>query len=472
MIYIDKQKKEPLYAQIYNQLKEDIVGGVLETGTILTGSRTLAKTLAVSRNTIDNAYSQLLAEGYVKSKKGVGLIVVPVPKLTNLVSKHKKNNLESNDDNHTKSQKNVVYDLTNVGHSNELFPKKIWKKFTLDSLKELDLEQKLSLLQDKQGDYFLRQELIKYLAKFRGVHCEANQVIITSGLQQSLSYSCTLLESEKKFVYMEEPGYVKARTIFEHNHLTIESVPVDAEGLIVSALPEDSKALGVYTTPSHQFPTGAVMPISRRISLLNWATSNNSYIFEDDFDSELRYYSKPIPSLQSIDTNERVIYLGTFSKGLSPSLRMSYMILPSHLVPAYKEKFEFYNSSVPLLNQSIVAKLISSGEYEKHMRRMNQVFRKRLAVFLEVFKTFSGNIKISSNVSGQYFLLQFSNEINQPKMIQLAEEYGVRVYSSMQFWHDKAACPPNSLFLGFSKISVSEIPDCLQRLQLAWKDYL
>lgn len=453
MIYIDRKQNKPLYVQIYQQLKKEIVTGIIDTGTILAGSRGLAKTLGVSRNTVDTAYSQLLAEGYVKSKKGIGLIVVAVPKLNSSFMTHKISKAVSANRRHREPQPHIIYDLTNVGHSQDLFPKKIWRKFTLDSLDLLEKEQKLSLLQNKQGDPFLRQELIKYLAKFRGVECVADQLIITSGLQQSLSYLCFLLESDKNLVLMEEPGYIKARTIFEHHHLDIQSIPIDNEGLLASKLPKNNHTLGVYTTPSHQFPTGAVMSISRRIELLNWASAHNTYIFEDDFDSELRYYSHPIPSLQSIDRNERVIYLGTFSKGLSPSLRMSYMILPPHLVPVYKEKFVAYNSSVPLLNQYTVAKLIESGEYERHIRRMNQIFKKRLEVFIEEFKTFSINVDLSSNVSGQYFLLHFSKEINQQEMIQLAEKNGVRVYSTMQFWHDKAACPPYSLFWDLVKSS-------------------
>ncbi|MGM0124828.1 GntR family transcriptional regulator/MocR family aminotransferase [Enterococcus sp. AZ194] len=472
MIYIDRKVSTPLYVQIYQQLKNEIVTGIIPTGTLLAGSRTLAKTLGVSRNTVDVAYSQLLAEGYVNAKKGVGLLVISVPKLNSSLPSSKQPKASKTIHRHKESQPHIIYDLTNVGHSQDLFPKKIWRKFTLDSLDLLEEEQKLSVLQDKQGDSFLRQALIKYLAKFRGVQCEEDQLVITGGLQQSLNYLCLLLEGKKNLVLMEEPGYIKARTIFEHHHLAIKSIPIDKEGLLVSQLPTNEPFLGIYTTPSHQFPTGAVMPISRRIDLLNWASANNTYIFEDDFDSELRYYSHPIPSLQSIDQNERVIYLGTFSKGLSPSLRMSYLILPPHLVTEYQTKFVAYNSSVPLLNQYTVAKLIESGEYERHMRRMNQIFKKRADTFVEEFKSFGQNVELSSNVSGQYFLLHFSKEIDQQKMIQLAENNGVRVYSTMQFWHDKAACPPHSLFLGFSKILVSEIPDCVSRLKVAWKEYL
>ncbi len=287
-------------------------------------------------------------------------------------------------------------------------------------------------------------------------------------MQQALEYACKLLSAENKIILVEEPGFNKAMAVFKNNGLDIHTVPVDDKGVVVSELPELLNPCALYLTPSHQFPTGVTLSIGRRYELLAWAKRNNVYIIEDDFDSELRYYSKPIPSLQSIDAENKVIYIGTFSKALSPSIRMGYMILPPQLLDIYLKKFENYNSTVPLLNQYVIACLIENGQYDRHVRRLNNIFRRRLEKFLEGFSDVKDKVEISSNGSGQYFLLKFSARTDQNMLIQKALEKGVRVYPTMQFWQEKAACPPNTLFLGFGKIDLKDIPDCINRLREAW----
>lgn len=473
MIFVVKESREPLYMQIYQQVKMEIVKGIMKEGDILAGSRGLAKTLSVSRNTVDSAYSQLLAEGYITPKKGVGYAVTSLPVLKikprvpscgytgQIVSDHE-----------IPGKKDVLYDLTNGSHTNDLFPKTLWRKYTLECLDLLDRENKLASHLDQQGELYLRQNLLSYLVRIRGVRCNENQMIITCGIQQSLEYLCSLFSDKKVCVIMEEPGYHKAAAVFQNNGLDILTVPTDENGLVVSGLPVQSENYVIYSTPSHQFPTGVTMPIKRRLELLQWVKDHNAYILEDDFDSELRYYAKPIPSLQSIDEEERVIYLGTFSKALSPAIRMGYMILPPQLLKLYLEKFRDYNSTAPVLNQYTIARLIETGEYDRHIRRLNHVFRKRLERFNDEFSDVKDKLKISGNGSGQYFLLEFSSMADQVRLINKALEYGVRVYPTMQFWQEKADCPPNTIFLGFSKIDLKDIPDCVRRLKAAWSEWL
>ena len=436
MIYLDRQSKIPLYSQIYDQIKRDILNGNLKEEELLIGSRAFADVLGVSRNTVNTAYSQLIAEGYVVSVKGTGLRVRQVPSLAIKKESIKKSSPASI--NHEKTNSKIVYDLTNSSQTSDLFPKKLWKRYTVECLDFLTDESKLASYQEKQGELYLRKNLLTYLRKIRGVHCEERQIVITCGLQQ----------------------------------IKIKTVPIDENGLIVADLPYNNNIRAIYTTPSHQFPTGATLTIDRRYKLLEWAERNDSFILEDDFDSELRYYSKPIPALQSIDENDRVVYLGTFSKTLSPSIRMGYMILPPHLCQRYLELFEPYNSTVPLLNQYVVARLIETGHYERHIRRLNQTFRKRLEQFTKELDDVKDKIKISSNGSGQYFLLTFTQPVEQSQLIDSALNHGVKVYSTMKFWQEKAACPPNTLFLGFSKIDLVDIPDCVARLKQAWSKWL
>ncbi len=471
MIFINKDGKEPLYMQIYLQIKNEIIDGILKEGEVLAGSRSMAKTLGVSRNTVDNAYSQLLMEGYITPERGIGYTVLEVPTLPKsfrpLYMEAPPKPKADND-----ASQHVVYDLTNSSHTSDLFPKRLWRRYTLECLDRLEQEERLSIHLDKQGELYLRRNLRDYLGRIRGVCCSVEQIIITSGIQQSLDIICKLLPQTSPMIFMEEPGYNKAAAVFMNAGRVVQTFPVDDNGLVVSKLPALRTVGATYVTPSHQFPTGAILPIGRRYELLKWAVENDSYIIEDDFDSEQRYYSKPVPSLQSIDTDDRVIYLGTFSKALSPSIRMGYMILPMKLMKSYLNKFQYYNSTAPLLNQYIIGKLIETGQYDRHIRRLNRVFKKRLECFRAEFSNANDKIRISSNGTGQYFLLQFSENVTQEVLIEEALRYGVKVYSTMQFWQDKAECPPNTLFLGLSKIDIDDIPDCVMRLKKAWAKWL
>lgn len=475
MVFINKDSKELLYMQIYQQIKKEIMDSTRKEGEVLTGSRSMAKMLGVSRNTVDNAYSQLLLEGYIAPKQGVGYIILKVPKMSNSCRKQfvdKVPTLQILDGNTKGNRQQIVYDLTNSSHTSDLFPKRLWRRYTLECLDILEKESRLSIHIDKMGELYLRHNLRTYLERIRGVRCVEEQIVITSGIQQSLDFICKLLPQERSVLLMEEPGYNKAAAVFTNAGLVIKTVSVDDNGLVVSKMPSMQTVCAVYTTPSHQFPTGAILPIGRRYELLRWAKVNDAYIIEDDFDSEQRYYAKPIPSLQSIDTDDRVIYLGTFSKALSPSLRMGYMILPPKLMKLYLTKFQNYNSTAPLLNQYIIAKLIESGQYDRHIRRVNHIFRKRLECFQTEFADISKKLEIFSNGTGQYFLLKFQEDVTQEVLIEEAQRYGVQVYSTMQFWQDKADCPPNTLFLGFSKIDIKDISDCVMRLKMAWSKWL
>lgn len=468
MIYIDQEKEEPLYIQIYDQIRHDILSGNLKENQVLTGSRTLAKTLQISRNTVDNAYSQLCAEGYITPQKGIGYVVMPIPKILN-----KKSPVIQNKRPDDKILvKHIKYDLTNSSFTSDLFPKKLWKKFTPVCLDMLDNESKLRPYQDKNGSQYLRSHLLKYLHKIRGVSCTEDQIIITCGFQNALNIICELILQGNATVLVEEPGFDKATSVFRNNGCNVKAMPIDDQGLITSQLPCQNDIQAVYTTPSHQFPTGVTMPIGRRYELLHWANEHNAYIIEDDFDSELRYYARPVPSLQSVDLHDCVIYLGTFFKAISPSIRKGYMILPPKLKKTYDEKYQNYSSTVPLLNQLIIGKLLETEQYDRHVRKLNQIFRKRLELFYKELSDVQDKIKISSNGSGQYFLLKFSETVNQEELIASAFNHGVQVYSTMNFWQEKADCPPNTLFLGFSKIRLEDIPDCVKRLKSAWKTWL
>ena len=270
MIHLDKTKTDPLYIQLYSQIKQEILEGTIKEGDVLSGSRVLAKTLCVSRNTVDNAYGQLVAEGYIVAERGIGYRVQKVPELPKR-NTHFSAVQHQQHEHHDTNTENIVYDLTNSSHTSDLFPKALWRKYTLECMERLSQEARLSIHLDKQGEEYLRHHLRLYLERIRGVHCLEEQIVITCGLQQSLDYICKILCEENSTILMEEPGYNKATAVFQNNGLRIQTAPIDQNGLIVQNLPvaQDIKAL--YCTPSHQFPTGAVLPIGRRYELLSWA---------------------------------------------------------------------------------------------------------------------------------------------------------------------------------------------------------
>lgn len=470
MFQINKDSHMPLYKQLYQTMKRDIEQQTLKRQEKLPGTRTLAKQLRVSRITVEKAYNQLCEEGYIEVKPRSGFYVAQLPTPFSSYNNITAQQVVTEPNKEQASVREPKYDLTNSSHTSNLFPKKVWKKYMLEALDTLDQEEMISTLQNMDGEVVLKQNLMQYLSKIRGVSCTIDQIIITSGIQQSIDYLCKITQRTSNNILIENPSYPKARAIFEHNDMTMQTAELDEQGIQLHQIPQQTKFDLIYTTPSHQFPTGVVMSIQRRHELLQFAEQHDAFIIEDDYDSELRYYNQPIPALQSIDYLDRVVYMGTFSKVLSPSLRMGYMILPKQLVKRFKDKFRMYNSTVSLLNQHIVAKILASGEYDRIVRRMNSIFKKRFETFQQAFAQFQISIQLSQSLSGQYLLIEFDHSINQQEMINKALEQGVKVYSTMEFWQDQADCPDNALFLGFSKIDVVNITDCVERLRRAWEE--
>ncbi len=466
MIYIDKDADIPLYEQIYVQIKSGITSGSIKGGTRLFGIRTLSKALGVARNTVDRAYNQLAVEGYICPRVGSGFVVED--SMESLLKDACLDTvfLERGMQDLPQKNKKIEYDFQYGAFQAELFPSVLWKKH-MGKVLSTAASSNIMQYSDKQGNFFLRRELRTYLHQSRGVLCSEDQIVIGCGLHYSLDILCKLFGTNKK-IAMEEPGYYGARQIFQNNGFPLYAILAGKDGLKLSSL-DRAEVCAAYVTPSHQFPYGTVLSIYKRKELLKWATEKHVYIIEDDYDSEYRYDANPVPSLQSFDRNDRVIYIGTFSKSLSPALRVNYMVLPKRLLANYHRLFSSYSSPVSWLTQEVLARYLASGEYARNVRKMCAIYEKRHDVFVqEVSKQFGKHVVLYGRGAGLHFLLEFSEGLKTYWLIRKAAEAGVQVYPVRPFWNRSENCPENLIFMGYSLLNEEKIREGIAILRRIW----
>lgn len=376
-IPLDPTGKVPLYQQLYRWFRDAILAGRYPPNTRLPSTRGLARELRLARNTVDTAFAQLLAEGYIESKRGAGtfvahtlpdeilqarqhLHVAPVPR---------------------KQEPNVpplAFALAFNPHAPafDAFPVALWSKLVARHARSFP--RKLMGYTDTAGLWELRVAIADYLNTGRAVNCSPHQVLIVNGSQQALDLSARVLLKRGDAVWMEDPGYFGARGALENNGAQLVPVPIDAEGLNVEAgMQRAPHARAAYVTPSFQFPLGVTMSLTRRLALLEWAQKNNAWILEDDYNSEYRYTERPLGSLQGLDTQARVIYLGTFSKVLFPALRLAYLVVPDALIDSFVQARLLSAIHSPMLEQRVVAEFITEGHFARHLRRMRTLYAER-----------------------------------------------------------------------------------------------
>lgn len=468
MIVLNIDSKVPLYLQIYEQLKEKIISGQISEGSKLYSTRTLSATLNVSRNTVEIAYLQLCSEGYVYSKAGSGFIVEKLD--STILSKLKKedfNNIEG----HKKIlpeasyNDNYNYDFQYGILSAPDFPLRLWKRISNKCLASISAENMTSYNASK-GELDLQIEIMKYLNKSRGVSCNPEQVIVASGIEYCLSLLCQLFRED--LIALEDPGYIGAKNIFINNGYNVIPISLEKDGINLEEL-ENSPAKIVYVTPSHQFPTGSVMPIQKRLKLLDWAIRKNGVIIEDDYDGDLRYNSRPIPSIQSIDSKETVIYIGTFSKALSPSLRLNYMVLPQSWLERYDKLFNRYQSSVPIIQQKIIQQFMHLGHWDRHLRKISLSNKRKHDMLIHTIQELMGDkVTIHGKNAGLHILLEFNNGLCEEELIKRAKNHGVKVSPVSIFWMKPDEYPNNMVLLGFGGMSESDIVEGIKILNEAW----
>jgi GntR family transcriptional regulator/MocR family aminotransferase len=378
-----KDDDVPLHRQLYSEIRKAILTGRLRPKERIPSSRYLAKSLEISRTTVTNCYDQLQSEGYIETVMGSGTFVCSQLPDDLLVSSGVEGNYKINSPQIILSEYGVSLKNVDTSRRKELdlsinfsygcpaldmFPMKIWRKL-LSRHCSFDSDW-LDYASNTLGDKGLREAIAIYISRFRAVKCEPEQILITNGTQQALSLIVRILINKGDVITLEDPGYPSARKIFLSQEAQLLPIAVDSDGLIVKQLMQHNSPSLVYITPSHQFPTGAILSLPRRLELLNWAQQTEALIIEDDYDSEYRYGEKPIPSLQGLDTSQSVIYIGTFSKVLFPSLRIGYIVLPQKLVPVFNSAKWLADRQLPTLEQLVLADFIQEGHLERHTRRM------------------------------------------------------------------------------------------------------
>lgn len=401
----DETRKSPYYIQLYEYIKNAILQGEIAEGERLPSLRNLAKSTGLSITTIEQAYNQLLVEGYIFSKAQSGYYASHIFSDTSSAV-HETSTVLSNK--LSTLEDAIDLDTLMMQYDPDCFDFNKWKKCMNKILTEFS--SALLFEGDPQGERGLRNEITKYLYMSRGVHCSPNQIVIGAGTQQITNQLATLLRKLSiDHVALEDPGYVPVRNIFRDRGFAITPVKVASNGLTIEKLPANIRA-AAYVSPSNNAFTGSVMPIGRRYELLNWAQENDSYIIEDDYDSELRYFGRPIPALKSLDQNGRVIYLGSFSSTLFAAVKISYMVLPEAFANIFSAIVSDYSQTCSKMEQLTLAMFMETGYYQTHIKKLRKLYSQKLLKVTEVFaREASDFVKVKDTASGINITLQINS---------------------------------------------------------------
>jgi len=420
---LKKSPGVPLYEALYRCIREDILSGTLKPGEKLPSKRALAQNLEVSKITVETAYNQLLAEGYIRSEEKRGYFVEKVERHAQISPSVRSREPEQTEE--------CLLDLTANGTGH--FPFSVWTRLQREVI--LDYGEKLLSPLPNQGIPELRQAIADHLAAFRGMHVDPDNILIGAGTDFLYNLLIQLLGREKIYA-VEEPGYGKIRKVYAAAGVRCVSAPMDALGVRPDSL-EDADVL--HCSPSHHFPTGLVTPVSRRLALLEWAR-DGKWIIEDDYDSEFRFDAHPKPAMQSLDHQGRVIYMNTFSKSLAPSIRISYMILPGGLMAQFRQRLGFYSCTVPSFEQYTLARFLSRGHFEKHINRMRKFYKNRRNTVVSLLENcvFFEKLTILEQDAGLHFLLKVDTPLSDRELTRRLEQAGIRIRALSDYYHDRS----------------------------------
>ena len=455
---LDKSAKRTLTKQLYEGIKKDILTGKLKAGEKLPSKRILSQHLKISIITVENAYEQLLAEGYIMSRERSGYYVCKIDTMTVAEDDSTRGVVHQDSE---KAQPDFVMDFRTNRISASGFPCTVMSKIMRQVLSE-----KRGLLEPLEfcGVAQLREAIARYLYHFREISVSPDQIVVGAGTEYLYHLIIQLLGRDKCYA-LETPGYNKIARIYDCNDVRYRYVPVDKEGLSAEYL-RNTDAQIIHISPSHHFPTGVVMPIRRRQELLRWAEeSEGRYVIEDDYDSEFRFSGQPIAPLFSLDT-KKVIYINTFSKSITPAVRISYMILPVQLMEKYKKNMSFYSCSVSGIEQYMLARFISEGYFERHINRMKTQYRAKRDALIKALKesSFSEKIRISEENAGLHFLMKIQTDLSDEEICRRASQRGIRVAFLSEYMQEYSKDAQHTMVVNYSGLEEERLLEAIDIL--------
>ncbi|MGG6239511.1 PLP-dependent aminotransferase family protein [Nodosilinea sp. AN01ver1] len=473
---LDPHSPTPYYQQIYEALRQAILTGRLSARQRLPSTRALATSLGVSRATVTQSYDQLLSEGYLQTVVGSGTYVCdelpedllhsPAPEIASIspsppvsLSAYGRRLVDFADSPTPEPAAQISFRYGRPAL--DQFPLALWRQLLVRRCRSGNW---LDYATDPMGYWPLREAIAAYLSQARAVHCQPDHILITNGTQQALDLATRVLVSAGDAIALEEPSYLSARRVFTSQGAILHPIPVDELGLDVDKLAQTTAPIRlVYVTPSHQFPTGAVLSLPRRLALLAWAQQTGSLIFEDDYDSEYRYAGRPIPALQGLGLGQSVLYVGTFSKVLFPSLRVGYMVLPPALVPLFRRAKWLSDRQVPGLEQAVLADFIVEGHLERHIRRMRSLYdQRRQALVAALTQHFGCRVTVLGENAGLHVMVRFHTKISEAELIARAARVGVGLISaSPQYLGQR---PGHEFIFSYTELDENAIVTGIQRL--------
>ena len=484
-IQLEHSSSIPLYMQLYEQLRRAILSGQLQAEVRLPSTRDLAATLRVSRNTVKAAFDQLLAEGYIEGRVGAGTYVASVPV---------ESTMQVQADVHSSSCPLIVPPVLSKNGTSLLaqnilldrqhkqlrafrpcvpaldaFPTEIWSRLMTRHWRNPDP----SLLNygEAQGYRPLRELIADYLRLSRAIRCVPDQIVMVAGFQQALSLAARVLLDPGDAVWIEEPGYLGAQTVLQSVGATLVPVSVDSEGIHVEVgMSKHPTAKLAYVTPSHQFPLGVTMSLSRRLALLQWAHQTGAWILEDDYDSEYRYTGNPLSALQALDQSECVIYVGTFSKVLFPSLRLGYLVVPPNLVEVFAAARALSDRHSPLIEQAVLADFMAEGHFTRHIRRMRVLYAERQAALIEAAQPLKPMIEIAPCNTGMHLVGWLPDGVDDRLVSQHLAQQGVIAPPLSRYCLEPAA--KSGLVLGYTAVDSHQIGQAMHYVNDVLQDWV
>jgi len=453
---LDEKSKTPLHLQLYEALRSEIIDDY-QIGDKLPSIRKVATLYNLSKTTVESAYSQLYAEGYIESRAKSGYYV------SELYFDHYKKQKEPTVK-ETSSKQAYLYDFFPAQLHKEDFPLKLWKRLYN---RVVNAHVDFGAYPDGQGELELREQIATYLQNSRGVVCDVENIIITHGFIDSMELLAKLAKSRYEHFAQEIPGYHIAHKVFGSYGYNIEAIGVDKNGLMIEQL-KKIEAQIVYITPTHQYPTGATMPIANRLKLIDYIDSINGLIIEDDYDSELAYYNRPIPSLQGLDRGDCVAYLGTFAKALSPSIRVGYMVVPSWIMKLYKESYDAHFARVSLTTQLTLMAFMKEGHWDRHIRRVRTLNKKKHQAMKEAIEKYIGKAcQIVSEGAGLAILIvPTKKDFDWERLQTLAEDAHIKIYLAKE----RSGGEFEAVRMGFGGFRLDEIEEAVEIFAGVWRE--